>query len=147
MKKIFIDSDVFVLDLRYGRDKRGALNRQFLERVRSKKIRGVTSIFNLLEVCGILSFNLSEAQLLGLYADFCHHYGVQLLFPADAAGKVRYEVPEIFAQIQQKQSLGDAQITGVVERFRDHLKGFVSWNASHFAGRMSVPVMIPSECR
>lgn len=145
MKKVFIDSDIFVRDLRYPRDQRSQINRRFLEQVRAKKIRAVTSIFNLLEVCGILSFNLSADQLMGLYADFCQHYNIQLLFPADPNADLLYKIPEIFVQIQKKQSLGDAQIAYVVQRFQDQLTCFVSWNASHFQDKLAIPSKTPEE--
>jgi predicted nucleic acid-binding protein len=143
MKKVFIDSDLFVRDLRYPRDNRTNTNRKFLEKVKNRKIAGATSIFNLLEVCGILSFNLSFQDLMGLYADFTHHYNVQILFPADSSGNLQYDIPIIFEQIQKKQSLGDAQIGYVIERFSNQLSCFVSWNAAHFEGKISVPVKTP----
>ena len=145
MKKVFIDSDVFVRDLRYPRDKRSAINKRFLEKVKSRKIHGVTSIFNLLEICGILSFNLSEDQLIGLYGDFCNHYKVQVFFPSDASGNLQYDIPEIFRHIQKKNSLGDAQVHYIVERFSDQLSQFVSWNANHFEDKIALPVKTP-EC-
>jgi hypothetical protein len=55
---VFIDSDVFILALRYPQDKRSRANGAFLEKVRSGDLRGMTSIHNVLEVSGILSFNL-----------------------------------------------------------------------------------------
>jgi len=143
MKKVFIDSDIFVRDLRYPRDQRSVINRRFLALVKERKIRGVTSLFNLLEVCGILSFHLSSEQLLGRYADFCHHYRVQLLLPADREGMLQYDIPSIFSHIQKKQSLGDAQIAYTVERFQGQLKAFVSWNAVDFSDKLAVPVMTP----
>ena len=143
MKKVFIDSDLFVRDLRYPRDARTETNRKFLEKVKRQKIRGVTSIFNLLEICGILSFNLSSNDLLLLYADFTNQYNIQILFPADSVGLLQYDIPLIFSQIQKKQSLGDAQISYVVERFSKHLSSFVSWNAHHFDRKLPIPVMSP----
>jgi len=44
-----IDTNVFVIDLRYKRDRNFSVNRAFLERV-AHGGNGVTSIFNLLEV-------------------------------------------------------------------------------------------------
>lgn len=143
MKHVFIDSDVFVRDLRYPRDQRSEANRRFLETMRQRKGRGVTSIFNALEVCGILSFNLSPQQLVDLYGDFCNHYRIQILFPADAEGRLQYDIPRIFSRIQQRQSLGDAQVAYVVDRFANDLASFVSWNVDHFAGKLPIPVTTP----
>jgi hypothetical protein len=54
-----IDTPVFVIDLRYRRDKNFAANRSFFDRIAQDQ-GGATTIFNLLEVCGILSFNLTK---------------------------------------------------------------------------------------
>lgn len=145
MKRLFIDSDIFVRDLRYPRDSRTEENRRFLDKVLSKKIHGCTSIFNLLEVCGILSYNLSPTDLFDLYAGFTQEYPVQILFPADSTGNLQYDIPTIFSQVQRKNSLGDAQIAYVVERFTDHLSGFVTWNVKHFEGKLPIPVKCPNE--
>ena len=63
---IFIDTNVFIIDLRYKRDKHFRKNRAFLDFIASSS-KGVTSIFNLLEICGILSFNLNRQQLMELF--------------------------------------------------------------------------------
>lgn len=145
MNKVFIDSDLFVRDLRYPRDARTEVNQKFLDKVRRRKIPGVTSIFNLLEVCGILSFNLSPSSLIDLYSGFTTQYNVKILFPADASGRLEYDIPLIFEAIQKRQSLGDAQVSYVVERFAGQLASFVSWNAAHFEGKFSIPVQTPEE--
>ncbi len=145
MKSVFIDSDIFIRDLRYPRDVRTKTNRAFLDQMRARKSLGVTSIFNVLEVCGILSFNLSEEELLDLYADFCAHYRVNVLFPGDASGQLHYDVVAIFQVIMRKTALGDAQIAYVIDRYAATLAGVVSWNAVHFKGRVNVPVWTPEE--
>lgn len=147
MKSIFIDSDVFLRDIRYPRDARTRENSAFLAMIRRRKKWGVTSIFNVLEVCGILSFNLSQEMLLKMYADFSNHFAVKILFPADATGNLHYDLSRIFEQISLKQSLGDAQISYTVSRFASHLKYFVSWNAPHFAGKIPVPVITPDQIK
>jgi predicted nucleic acid-binding protein len=85
---IFIDSDVFLIDLRYRRDQQFPENREFLERLRETG-RGVTTIFNLLEICGVLSFNLKlpsqqayrpiRQQLWELFHYFPRRYGMRVL--------------------------------------------------------------------
>ncbi|GFP22369.1 hypothetical protein HKBW3S06_01597, partial [Candidatus Hakubella thermalkaliphila] len=76
--KVFIDSDIFIRDLRYPKDQRFRENSAFLEQVYKGKLKGFTSIYNVLEVCGILSFNLSEERLLELYAGFRDKYNLQI---------------------------------------------------------------------
>lgn len=48
-----LDSDIFVLDLRYPNDARQEANRSFLQRSGQRR---ATTIYNVLEVCGIMSF-------------------------------------------------------------------------------------------
>lgn len=145
MKKVFIDSDIFVRDLRYPRDARTKINQRFLQKVRSRGVAGATSIFNLLEICGILSFNLTGEELLGIYSGLARLYNVQILYPALPAGELDYDLATIFCQIQKRQSLGDAEVSFVVNRFADQITAFVSWNAVHFAGRLLVPSKTPGE--
>lgn len=142
---IFIDSDVFVRDLRYRRDEHFADNARFLDQLKKRKTTACTSIFNVLEVCGILSFNLNESDLRDLYRGFTAHYGVKVVFPAHNDGDLNYDIPKIFLQMAKKQCLSDAQISYVVERFSGKIKKFVTWNAIHFVGKISVPVLTPKE--
>ena len=67
---IFVDSDVFLIDIRYARDRRFDVNARFLQRLRARG-DGMTTIFNVLEICGVLSFNLNSRQLMELYAYEC----------------------------------------------------------------------------
>ncbi len=145
MKRVFVDTDIFVRKLRYPRDRDSEVNSQFLERVKGGKIKAATSIFNVLEVCGLLSFNLSPDSLIGLYTGFGEHFGVKIFFPADANGNLQYDFTAIFQKIQMKQSLGDAAVSYVVERFADLVSGVVSWNSKDFEGRLPLPVMTPHE--
>lgn len=72
---IFVDSDVFLIDLRYPRDRRVSPNAEFLKGI-YRRGDGLTTIFNLLEICGVLSFNLSPRQLRELYAYLPTRYRV-----------------------------------------------------------------------
>lgn len=145
MKGVFIDSDIFVRDLRYPRDQKSGINGRFLEQVQRGKIKGITSYFNLLEICGVLSFNYTTEDLMDLYSDFINHFRVKVFYPSDAEGNFQYDLVRIFERIKQKQALGDAQVAYVVERFSNLVSAFVSWNARHFDGKLSVPVMTPEE--
>jgi hypothetical protein len=145
VKRVFIDSDIFVRDLRYPHDEQTKINQSFLKKIKENSIRGATSIFNVLEICGIMSFNLKPPQLVSLYEEFCQHYHVQVLFPADATGHLQYDVSLILEQIMDKHSLGDAQISYVITRFADSLTHLVSWNARHFKDSLPVPAMTPKD--
>jgi hypothetical protein len=60
---VVIDSDVLLLAFAYPKDGRQKLNQKFLEAVQTAQ--PATTIYNVMEVLGQLSFNLSEEQLEG----------------------------------------------------------------------------------
>lgn len=64
-----IDTPSFVIDLRYQRDANFTINRAFLDHV-AQTGNGAITTFTLLEVCGILSFNLNDPQLGELFTYF-----------------------------------------------------------------------------
>ena len=75
---ILIDTNVFVIDLRYKRDTNFRLNKSFLSFV-AQNGSGFTTIVNLLELCGILSFNLNQDQLLDLWTYFQDRHKINIL--------------------------------------------------------------------
>lgn len=70
---IFVDSNLFVIDLRYRDDPNYRVNRRALDRL-AEGGQGMTSVLNLLEVCGILSFNLFASALHGPYLHVARRY-------------------------------------------------------------------------
>lgn len=142
---ICIDSDVFLIDLRYRADQRAVRTRAFLEHVRASG-QGVTTIFNLLEVAGVLSFNLNPQQLLELYDHLPARYGISVLPSPDLkAALPGLPVAEVLEIIRHQAAFGDALIAALVNRFRAHVTSFVTWNGRHFQGRVNVPVFTPTE--
>lgn len=144
MKKIFIDTDIFIISLRYLRDARYQINETFLKKIKKSKI-ATTSIFNVLETCGILSYNLTQDKLLQVYEEFPQYFHIKILWPATPTGELNYDISKIFTHIKTKQSLGDAQVSYVAELFSHQLKAFVTWNAAHFRDKLPIPVFTPEE--
>ena len=140
-----IDTTVFIIDLRYKRDRHFATNRAFLEWI-ARTRSGTTTLFNLLEVCGILSFNLNEKQLHELFSYFPQRYTVEVLPYATLQSPLpTLQVGDLFQVISGKTSFGDALIIAAVEKYIPRATHFVSWNARHFAGRLSIPSLTPKE--
>src|SRR5581483_6959632 len=76
---ILLDSDVLLIDVRYQRDPRYALNRQALQRLAAASTpRGITTQA-LLETVGILSFNLASASTPKLMNLLPLQYGLSVL--------------------------------------------------------------------
>jgi len=93
-----------------------------------------------------MSFNLNERQLKELFHYFPQHYNVDVL-PHHA---LENPLPpmgteDVMAVIAKKVSFGDGLIISTVEKHLPGTARFVSWNASHFRGRLSVPAMTPRE--
>lgn len=141
---IVIDTDIFVRDLRYARDREYKTNSRFLETVRKER-NAATTLVNLLELCGILSFNLTPAQLKELFFYFPRRYQIEVLpihTLEDPLPEV--EIGKIFERIAGKMSFGDAQIAAFIEKFIPGADMFVSWNARHFQ-KMQIPAMTPAQ--
>lgn len=140
-----IDTPIFVIDLRYKRDRNFSANRTFLDEI-AKRRAGVTTIFNLLEVCGILSFNLSAKQLTELFHYFPQHYEVDVLPHSTLESPLpAFITDDLFRLISMKTAFGDALILAAVQKHVSGAARFVSWNAEHFQGRLSIPVLTPRE--
>ena len=143
--KVFIDTDIFVRNLRYRDDKNIIENDRFLDLVKEKELIGFTSIYNLLELCGILSFNLSAESLLHLYGGFKKRFQLrQILFGTFSDENLIININTVFAQIRKKMSFGDALIAACVEYHGDLIEGFVSWNVKHYEGKLNVDVCTPT---
>ena len=142
---IFVDSNLFVIDLRYPEDAHYRVNRRALDRLR-RDGSGMTSLLNLLEICGILSFNLSVPALHALYAHFARRYRVTLV--PGSGYETQLPAPtarDILARMEKRMALKDAEIALVVESHAAGLSAFISWNAKHFVDKLSVPALTPRE--
>jgi predicted nucleic acid-binding protein len=141
---IFIDTDIFVIEKLFKNDKRYIVTNEFLNNDIKEKC---TSIFNLFELLGIVSFNLSTTDLKKLLKGFSDVYNIKILFP-----KTSYASPDdfieqlfdnVFEKITMKMSFSDALILSVAEEHS--CSKFVTWNVKHFEGRTDIPVKTPEE--
>jgi len=142
---ILIDTNVFVIDLRYKNDSHYKANRKFLDLV-SEIHSGFTTVINLLEICGILSFNLSERQLRELWFYFPERYKVTVL-PDTSIDSIlpSARVSEAFDLIKQKMSFGDAYILAVALKIFPSLSMVVTWDKHHFQGKFPGRVLTPGQ--
>jgi predicted nucleic acid-binding protein len=141
---VFVDSNVFVIALRYPRDRDARANARFLEHVAENR-SGVTTVVNVLEVCGILSFNLNERQMRGLYAHFARRFSVRVV-PAGSERSVMPARPsEVLASMSAKMAFGDALVAIALQRWVPDCQSFVSWNAKHFRGKIPTPALTPRQ--
>ena len=146
---IFVDSNIFVLDLRYKKDKDYHVNKSFLDSLYEKKT-GIISIFNLLEICGILCFSLNEKQVLELYHYLPDKYRVEIIpSPLMELSLPQLAVRKVFEIICRKVRFGYALIISIVETYVPHITHFISWDAIHFKNKISAStsprVLTPEE--
>jgi predicted nucleic acid-binding protein len=141
---IFVDSNVFVLALRYPRDVNADVNTRFLETLRSRG-DGVTSVVNLLEICGILSFNLNRTQLLSLFAHFARRFTVTVVPTGEPLRVVEATATEVLSYMSRRMSFGDALVAHAVDTWARDAEAFVSWDARHFQGKVISTAMTPED--
>ncbi|MEP0774232.1 MAG: type II toxin-antitoxin system VapC family toxin [Acidobacteriota bacterium] len=141
---IFVDTNVFVLALRYPRDPNAEANERFLQLLQERG-SGVTGTVNVLETCGILSFNLNARQLRSLYAHFARRFAVTVLPPVLPVGLVPASPLQLLAYLSRRMSFGDALVAHAVDAWAPHAEAFVSWDARHFAGKIAPPALTPEE--
>jgi hypothetical protein len=142
---VLIDTNIFVIDLRYKRDTNYEVNRVFLDHIGDKG-KGFTTIVNLLELCGILSFNLNEKQLIELWFYFQDRYGVVVLpVPSFETNFPPIEIKQIFDLIRSRISLGDALMISVVNKHLPFVSTMVSWDDIHFENIFPGTVLTPGE--
>lgn len=140
---ICIDSDVFLIDLRYPRDRRARATRSFLTFIGTSG-DGATTVVNLLEIAGVLSFNLNAQQIVDFYAHFPGRYNVQILPAHDPRLRLPdLRVLDILQIMQRRASFGDALVAATVQRLQRGIEAFVTWNEAYFQGRVPVPVYSP----
>ena len=143
---ILFDTNFFVIDRFFPRDVRYEQNRRLIEIF--PKLSVGFSIFSLLELCGISSFNLSTQELRRWMYSFEETYPVAILHPlvADedsAEFWLSSFLSSLFEGIEKRMTLGDVFVLQTAEEFQ--VETLVTWNPKDFANRTSLPVLPPVE--
>jgi len=140
---VLIDTNIFVIDLRYKRDVNFKLNRLFLSFV-TQSGSGFTTIVNLLELCGILSFNLNQDQVIDLWTYFQGRYKITVLPEPNLQNDFpNIEINRLFGILSKKTSFGDAFMISVAERFLSFVPTMVTWDDAHFKDKFAGEVLTP----
>jgi len=145
-KMILIDTDIFVIDRRYVRDVKFQINSKFLDYLSTKGIDRATTIFNLYEVCGIMSFNLSKQQVQNLFIGFESIYGLKIIYPPLGNKTPEEAFDRLLADtlrlILEKMAFLDALIISTAESV-PHVESLITWNAKHFLNKTKLTVQTP----
>lgn len=145
---VAIDSDVLLIEFAFHRDQRFAVNAQFLAVIRNQG--AAITIYNVMEILGQLSFNLSSSKLEKWRAWLQSDYNLSLLWP-NAAGQPAdlffhqeiYALPLMRMRARRIAFL-DALIINLAER-AGTIDTLVTWNARHFRDKTSLKVLTPAE--
>lgn len=142
---ILLDSNIFIIDRFFKRDAHYSVNRQFVAKLPNLDA-GIT-IYNLLEMCGLASFNLSEIELARWFYHFDKLYNVRIIFPAalERAAEQYWSdwLGEMYRLFAGKMTFMDAALLAIAEEHA--VSCLVTWNKKHFEGRTSIAVMTPEE--
>ena len=142
---VLIDTNVFVMDLRYRRDPNFDMNRRFLDGVALSE-RGFTTLVNLFELCGILSFNLNHEQLNNFWVHFPRKYSVNVLPTPDFEAQCPVvEQKSVFEFIGKRTAFGDAMMAATVERYLPFISTVVTWDKEHLQKVFQTTVLTPKE--
>ncbi len=142
---ILIDTNIFVIDLRYKRDTNFKLNQSFLSSV-AQSGSGFTTIVNLLELCGILSFNLNQDQLLDLWTFFQDRYNITVLPEPDLQSDFpSIKINRLFSVLCKKTSFGDALMISIAEKYLSFVSTLVTWDNEHFKDKFAGSILTPNE--
>jgi hypothetical protein len=145
---VIIDTDVFLLEFAFHRDARHRVNAEFLVSIRDRE--PAITIYNLMEILGQLSFNLSPDQLSQWRLWLQEAYGLAVIWPESedqTAEQFFYSEMHCrpLAKMQtHRMAFLDALIIGLAEQVTA-TEGFITWNARHFHDKTPLPVFTPSE--
>lgn len=146
---VIVDTDVLLLAFAFHRDERQEINQQFFRMLQYAE--PATTIYNLMEFIGQMSFNLAPSRLTQWRTWLVDEFNLTILFPEarrDQTADSFYRT-EIFEQAfvkisREKMAYQDALILDLAERTLN-VEFFVTWNAKHFKNKSSLAVVTPAE--
>lgn len=145
---VAIDTDVLLLAFAFQNDKRQAANTAFLQRVQTAE--PAITVYNLMEILGQMSFNLSPARLDVWQSWLIEAYQLTVIWPAEvhlmSTISFRAEIfDQPFAKMRaRRMSFMDALVLNLAER-TPGVESFVTWNAHHFKSKSALTVLTPEE--
>lgn len=144
---IVFDTDVLVIYHFFQNDPRYNETRTLFERF-AAKTKGIT-IFNLLELCGIIASANKIKFSRVLFEQYNESEDIRILSPQMDTGTVDEDVfwlsvvSGCFAYTQKGMRLGDAAILWTLET-NPEIDAFVTWNTKHFKEKTSIKILPPS---
>ncbi|MEW6095797.1 MAG: hypothetical protein AB1567_04625 [bacterium] len=141
---ICIDSDVLSIYHIFKNDQRFEINITFMKM--TKEIKRAVTIFNLLELCGIIS-GASQHDARKIFEEYCMKKDIEILYPRITLSSEEefwaLQNMELMKRIEKGMRLGDAAILWVVET--NPCDSFITWNKVHYVGKTKIEVLTPFE--
>jgi hypothetical protein len=117
-----------------------------LERLNESDALVAITCHTFLEILGVLSFNHSASSLVNLAAGLPTHYRLHVIpVPAQNPDYAGLSFDEVRGAVLRRLSVGDAITFLQIERFIPQAACFLTWNARHFAGKLSIPAITPED--
>lgn len=143
---ILLDADLLLIDIRYPNDARFSVNRHCLDLLKPEQMEAGITQQALLEVVGVLSFNVSPAHVPRLIQLLPGQYGLQVIPGVDEHTEYAgCQTGEVVDQIRLQMALGDAVQSAQIRKFTPDADCLLSWNARHFVGKSVVPALTPQD--
>lgn len=146
---IAIDTDVLLLAFAFHRDARQSSNNAFLQQAQAAG--AATTVYNVMELLGKLSFNLSPEQLDAWQSWLIDAYQLTVIWPVKPDSPIdhltfrqEFFIRPFTRMKRFKMPFMDALILDLAER-TPQVTELVTWNARHFLGKSSLPVLTPDE--
>jgi predicted nucleic-acid-binding protein len=145
---VVIDTDILLLAFAFQNDKRQPINATFLKRVQTAD--PAITIYNLMELLGQLSFNLSPARLDAWQSWLIEAHRLTVIWPLEpdelSAISFRAEIFERpFARMKtHRMAFMDALVLNLAER-TPGVEQLVTWNARHFKTKSALTALTPEE--
>ena len=142
---IVVDTNVFVIEKRYKRDAHFSDNHRFLMQLR-RRGDGATTLANLLEFAGVVSFCLSPEQFVDTMDTFSEHFGMAVVPRGpDDLSFPPLSVSQLLTRISSRLAFGDALVLELAEADAPAGSLFVTWDAKHFVGKTRLEVLTPAQ--
>ncbi len=146
---VVVDTDVFLIAFAFHNDQRQAVNAEFLERV--KEASPAITVYNLMELLGQMSFNLSPIRLSDWRMWLLSTFHLKVIAPVDiddplATVHFKSEImDQPFAKMRShRMAFMDALAINLAEQ-TPGVTSFVTWNARHFKSKSTLRVLTPTE--
>jgi hypothetical protein len=143
---ILLDSDIILIAMRYPNDPKFSVNHQALQHIQAEQLAAGITLQALLEVVGILSFNITSAQAPTLAANIQAAYRLATFpNPQQYPDYASCTIQEIVVEMGRQMALGDAVQAVQIARYASFADCLLTWNAKHFVGKLVLPVLTPRE--